>query len=156
MKTAPTTARAAVAVIEKVSPDAELPAISSSEPSPDPSPDSEEPEVEPGTDAVPDAEPEPDPEVELDPDPDPEEESEPDLDPEEESDPDLDPEEESVPLDLEPGVLKVSGQERSKRGVVERSLVMANCISLSGLESRSVYQKVGVWPKRRRQPTSSQ
>lgn len=44
-------------------------------------------------------------------------------------------------------VSKVVGQVRLNWGVVLRSLVMANFMLLSGLESRRLYQKVGVLPK---------
>ena len=61
------------------------------------------------------------------------------------------PEEEALGV-----VLKVDGQVRSKRGVVERFSVIANFISLSGFESRRLYQKVGTLPNSLRQPTSCQ
>lgn len=47
-------------------------------------------------------------------------------------------------------------QLRSNIGVVERSLETANFISLSGLESRRLYQKVGVLLKSFLQPMSCQ
>jgi hypothetical protein len=47
------------------------------------------------------------------------------------------------------------GQEMSKRGVVERSLVMANLTSFAGLASRRVYQKTFFLPNSA-QPTSFQ
>jgi hypothetical protein len=63
-----------------------------------------------------------------------------------------------VPL-LEPDEVGKSffslGQEMSKRGVVERSLVMANLTSFSGLASRRVYQKTFFLPNSA-QPTSFQ
>ena len=59
-------------------------------------------------------------------------------------------------LDTATGVSKVVGQVRSNLGLVERLLVMANFILLSGLESRRVYQKAVVFPKSLRHPTSCQ
>ncbi len=105
------------------------------------------------------------------PDPVAEEELDPELDPdevgetppvEEASEPEV-----AVDVDLEVAVLaaddevelgvsKVSGQVRLKRGVVDRLLVIAKLCLLAPLESRRLYQKVGVLLKRRRQPTSCQ
>src|SRR3569833_2120485 len=87
--------------------------------------------------------------------------AEPDPEPVPEPEPDPDPEPDPlVPLELplpdDEGVEKVVGQVRLKDGVVERLFVMANLALLAGLESRRLYQKVGVLPNSFRQPISSQ